>query len=55
MLVLVLPLLLGAALATVWAFARWGRWQAWFCGTPLIVGALWAVSKVAVQLLPNLT
>ena len=54
-LVLMLPLLLGAVLATAWAFARWGRWQAWFCGAPVIIGALWAVSKVAIELLPNLT
>ena len=54
-LVLLLPLLLGAVIAVAWASVRWGRWQAWFCGAPVLLGVLWAVSKVAVQLLPNLT
>jgi len=54
-LVLWLPLLLGAVMFAVWAYARWGRWQAWVTGVPLLLATLWGVSKVAVQLLPNLT
>ena len=54
-LLLWLPLLLGAGVAVSWAFARWGRWQAWVIGVPLLLATLWGVSKVAVQLLPNLT
>lgn len=53
-LVLWLPLLLGAAILVGWAYERWGRWQAWVTGVPLLLAALWGVSKVAVQLLPNL-
>jgi sortase A len=54
-LLLWLPLLLAAAVVVSWAFARWGRWQAWVIGVPLLLATLWGVSKVAVQLLPNLT
>jgi len=54
-LLLWLPLLLAAAVAVSCAFARWGRWQAWVVGVPLLLATLWGVSKVAVQLLPNLT
>jgi sortase A len=54
-LLLWLPLLLGAAVLTCWAYARWGRWPAWVIGVPLLLATLWGVSKVAVQLLPNLT
>ena len=53
-LVLWLPLLLGAVLAVVWAVARWGRWQSWVIGVPIVLAALWGVSQTAVQLLPNL-
>ena len=54
MLVLWLPLLGLAALAIIWAQARWGRWQTWLVGAPALVAALWGVSETAVQLLPNL-
>jgi sortase A len=54
-LVLWLPLLAAAAVAVTWAYARWGRWQAWVAGVPLLLATLWGVSKVAIQLLPNLT
>jgi sortase A len=53
-LVLWLPLLLGAALALVWAVDRWGRWQAWVVGVPILLATLWGVSQSAIQLLPNL-
>jgi sortase A len=52
-LVLWLPLLGAAAFFVVWASVRWGRWQAWLIGVPLIVGAAWGVTQTAVLLLPN--
>lgn len=33
---------------------RWGRWQTWLIGGPLMVAALWGASAAASQLLPNL-
>ncbi|CAB4962584.1 unannotated protein [freshwater metagenome] len=53
-LALALPLLLGALLFVVWARSRWGGWQTWIVGMPLVLGASWVVSQAAVQLLPNL-
>jgi sortase A len=53
-LALALPLLIGSLLFVVWARARWGAWQTWLVGMPLVLAALWAVSQAAVQLLPNL-
>ena len=45
-------LVVGSALA--WAQARWGRWQSWLVGAPVLVAVLWSASTAAVQLLPNL-
>jgi sortase A len=42
------------ALAMVWARVRWGGWQTWLVGGPLVLAALWGVSSTAIQLLPNL-
>lgn len=53
-LVLALPLLMGAFVFVVWARSRWGGWQAWLVGAPLILAGLWIVSQATVQLLPNL-
>jgi sortase A len=53
-LVLWLLLIVGAALAVVWANERWGRWQTWLIGTPVLLAALWGVTQTAVQFLPNL-
>lgn len=53
-LVLWLPLLGLAGLLVVWLAERWGRWQAWLVGAPLVLATLWGVSETAVQLLPNL-
>ena len=53
-LALALPLLIGAVVFAVWARNRWGGWQTWLVGVPLVLAALWAVSQAAVQLLPNL-
>lgn len=54
MLVLSIPVLIVAVVASVWAFVRWGVWQSWLVGVPVIVAALWFVTETAVQLLPNL-
>ncbi len=51
---LALPLLIAAILFVAWARTRWGGWQSWLVGMPIVLGALWAVSQAAVQLLPNL-
>jgi sortase A len=53
-LVLWLPVLALGALAVVWGMDRWGRWQTWLVGVPVILAGLWGVSQTAVQLLPNL-
>lgn len=56
----VLPLLLWmqalvlVAVALAWAQARWGVWQAWLVGAPVLLAVLWSASTVAAQLLPNL-
>jgi sortase A len=49
-----LPLLILAILFVAWAGSRWGGWQTWVVGAPVVLAALWAVSQSAVQLLPNL-
>ncbi len=53
-LALTLPLLLGSVLFVIYARNRWGGWQTWLVGMPLLFGALFAVSQSLVQLLPNL-
>ena len=54
-LVLWLALMIAAVLGIVWAAERWGRWQAWLVGVPIMLAVLWGASETAVQLLPNLT
>lgn len=53
-LILWLQLLLLAAVAAVWARARWGRWQTWLAAAPVLafVGAV--VAEHVTQMLPNL-
>jgi sortase A len=53
-LVLWIPLLVLAALAVVWAQDRWGRWQTWLVGVPIVLAALWGITETGIQLLPNL-
>jgi sortase A len=53
-LVLLLQLLLVTVIAVVWARLRWGRWQVWLVGAPLILAVVWVVTDTAVQLFPNL-
>ena len=45
---------LAAVLFFTWARARWGRWQAWTVGVPLLLAVGWAVSNQVAALLPNL-
>jgi sortase A len=53
-LALALQLLIAALLVAAWLRARWSRLGAWIVGTPMVVAALWVVSSLASQLLPNL-
>jgi sortase A len=53
-LVLWLQLLLIAVVAIVWARAKWGAWQPWLIGVPIVLAALWGASSAAWPLLPNL-
>lgn len=43
-----------AAAGFVWARLRWGRWQAWLVGVPILVALGLAVADQIVRLLPNL-
>lgn len=38
----------------VWARARWGQWQTWLVGVPLVLACAWGSTQLALQLLPNL-
>jgi LPXTG-site transpeptidase (sortase) family protein len=49
-----LQALLLAAAATAWTYRRWGRWQTWICGLPVLVAIVIALSGEATRLLPNL-
>lgn len=55
LLVLWLPLLVIAGIGAVWLFDRWGYWQTWLVGVPVILACLWGASETAVQLLPNIS
>lgn len=46
-------LLLGAC-AVSWAVARWGRWQAWVVGVPLLAALGTTVADHVARVLPNL-
>ena len=43
-----------AALGVVWAAARWGRWQAWLVGVPVLAFLGLSVAGQLARLLPNL-
>ena len=53
MVVLWLQALVVALLLTAWASARWGLWQAWLVGMPVVLAALWATCNAGLPLLPN--
>jgi len=40
--------------AVVWARRRWGTWQTWIVGVPLVIAVLWGASSTLSRLLPNL-
>jgi hypothetical protein len=37
-----------------WCWLRWGRWQTWLAGGPLLVLMAWGAADAAALLLPNL-
>jgi LPXTG-site transpeptidase (sortase) family protein len=47
-------LLLIVAVAVAFAWARWGRWEAWLLGIPIALAVGIATASQAAQLLPNL-
>lgn len=47
-------LFLLSLVAITWARTRWGRWQAWIVGLPLVLATGWAVADNVAALLPNL-
>ena len=53
-LVLWLEGLLLVALGLVWARTRWGKWQAWIVGAPLLLFLVWGATSAGADLLPNL-
>jgi sortase A len=53
-LVLWLQLLLIGVVGIAVARVRWGIWQAWLIGLPIVLAALWGASSNAWLLLPNL-
>ncbi len=46
--------LLVAALALAWARIRWGGWQTWLVGVPVLGALGLAAADQAARLLPNL-
>jgi sortase A len=53
-LVLWLQALVVVGAAVVWARTRWGGWQVWLAGTPVVLAVIWAISSETLRLLPNL-
>ena len=53
-LVLWLELMIIGGVGFVIARARWGRWQAWMTGMPVIAAAVWGATQSAALLVPNL-
>lgn len=53
-LVLWLQALVLVSAAIVWAWLRWGAWQTWLLGVPLVVAVLWGAGSAALMLMPNL-
>lgn len=49
-----LQALLAATAVLTWTFRRWGRWQTWICGLPVLTAIVVALSGAATGLLPNL-
>lgn len=53
-LVLWSQLFLIAVIFVTWARERWGRWQAWTVGAPLLLATGWVVTNQVAAFLPNL-
>lgn len=53
-LVFALQALLLVAAGAAWARARWGYWQAWLIGVPVVLALAWVSADTAFVLLPNL-
>jgi sortase A len=49
-----LPLLIAGLVVVVWMRQRWGGWQAWIVGLPIILAGAWLSGLAAAALLPNL-
>ena len=49
-----LPLLIAGLVVVVWMRQRWGGWQAWVVGLPIILAGAWLSGLAAAALLPNL-
>jgi sortase A len=53
-LILWLEALVVVAVGCAWGRGRWGRWQTWIVGVPLVLAVVWGATNCAMQLLPNL-
>jgi len=53
-LVLWLQALVLVVIVIVWARLRWGVWQTWVVGVPVVVALAWGTTNTAFALLPNL-
>ncbi|SDJ45543.1 sortase A [Frankineae bacterium MT45] len=53
-LVLWLQALIIVVLGIVWSWTRWGRWQTWLIGTPILLAVLWATTSNVMMMMPNL-
>lgn len=53
-LVLWMQALVGIAVAMAWARVRWGRWETYLTGLPVVLFVLWNVYESGARLLPNL-
>jgi sortase A len=53
-LVLWLEALVVVAVVCAWGGSRWGRWETWLVGVPLVLAVVWGATNCAIQLLPNL-
>lgn len=49
-----LAALLLAGLAFAWIWTRFGRWQSWLIGAPVLLAVGWGLSAEILRLLPNL-
>jgi hypothetical protein len=46
--------LLATPFMAAWSWRRWGRWQIWLAGLPILIALLWGAARSAELLLPNL-